>query len=44
LGPGQVLAAKNGQKPSLLMTSLKKLETQNQKCFFIADSKTCQVF
>jgi len=40
LGPGQVPAAKNGQKPTLLMTSLTKNMKPKTKIFFIADLKT----
>jgi len=35
LGPGQVPAAKNGQKPTLFMTSLTK--SAKPKIYFIAD-------
>jgi len=34
LGPGQVSAAKNGQKPALLMTSLTKKTKPKTKIFF----------
>jgi len=45
LGPGQVPVAKNGEEPTLLMMSLTKhLKPKTRNNFFIADSKTCQVF
>jgi len=36
--------SRNSQKPISLEVIHKKPETQNQTIFFIADSKTCQVF
>jgi len=44
LSPGQVPAAKNGQKPILLMMSRTKKTKPKTKIFFTADSKTYQVF
>jgi len=43
VGPGLVPAAKNGQKPTLVMTSLTK-KNKTKHFFFIVDSKTCWVF